>query len=122
MKSNAINERQGTLITSLQKAMQSIDANALSQPFIKAMDLIDRVKNQMMQKCISRPKLKGQKEMHRMPMRRLAQHQRGVHLGCLPPIPIQITNAIWAACLPYRFKLLMLFGLPATHTDFSYQC
>jgi len=30
----------------------------------------------MMQKCISRPKLKGQKEMHRMPMRRLAQHQR----------------------------------------------
>lgn len=75
-KNNAINERQGTLITSLQKAMQSIDANALSQPFIKAMDLIDRVKNQMMQKCISRPKLKGQKEMHRMPMRRLAQHQR----------------------------------------------
>jgi hypothetical protein len=53
---------------------------------------------------------------------RLAKHQRGVHLGCLPPIPIQITNAIWAACLPYRFKLLMLFGLPATHTDFSYQC
>ena len=54
-KNNAINERQGTLLTSLQKAMQSIDANALSQPFIKAMDLIDRVKNQMMQKCISRP-------------------------------------------------------------------
>jgi len=63
-------------LSNLQKAMQSIDANALSQPFIKAMDLIDRVKNQMMQKCISRPKLKGQKEMHRMPMRRLAQHQR----------------------------------------------